>query len=106
MKRVFGLAAIVAGAVLAVFFPDLEFAWFEGRPLGLILIVLGGIELWESTRRRKPKGIVEELREDLGIGSSRNRGGDRERDQDREGRREFDREAEREAPKHRDHPDV
>ncbi|MEV5354486.1 hypothetical protein ACIPM2_05540 [Streptomyces sp. NPDC086081] len=84
MKRVFGLAAIVAGAVLALFFPDLEFGWFEGRPFGLILIVLGGIELWESTRRRKPKGIVEELREDLGIGSSRDRDRDRDRERDQE----------------------
>ncbi|MEV7081784.1 hypothetical protein AB0N88_25125 [Streptomyces sp. NPDC093516] len=84
MKRVFGLAAIVAGAVLALFFPDLEFGWFEGRPFGLILIVLGGIELWESTRRRKPKGIVEELREDLGIGSSRDRDRDRDRDRERD----------------------
>ncbi|WP_405840246.1 hypothetical protein OG528_20250 [Streptomyces platensis] len=102
MKRVFGLAAIVAGAVLAIFLPDLEFGWFKGRPFGVILMVLGGIELLESARRRKPKGIVEELRDDLGIGSSRDR--DRGRDRDRE--RESDREVEREARKYRDYPDA
>ncbi|MER7762631.1 hypothetical protein [Streptomyces sp. NPDC097619] len=104
MKRVFGVAAILAGGVLALFFPDLEFGWFEGRPFGVVLVVLGVIELAESTRRRKPKGIVEELREDFGLSGSRGRDADRERDRDREMRREFDREVEREARKHRDHP--
>ncbi|WP_329280988.1 hypothetical protein [Streptomyces sp. NBC_00691] len=52
MKRVFGLTAIVAGGVLALFFPDLEFGWFRGRPLGIVLVVIGGIELLESRRRR------------------------------------------------------
>lgn len=97
MKRVFGLIGIVAGAVLFLFFRDLEFGWFKGGPLGVILMVLGVIELLESTRRRKPKGLVEELRDDLGLGSARDRGGDRyrddyrDRDSDRDGRRERDR---------------
>ncbi|MFJ7987854.1 hypothetical protein [Streptomyces sp. NPDC096351] len=108
MKRILGLAAIVAGGVLALFFPDLEFGWFRGRPLGIALVVIGGIEILESTRRRRPKGVVEELRDDLGPGArlrDRNevRGGDRERD--RETVREFDREVEREARKYRDYPD-
>ncbi|MEU7700153.1 hypothetical protein ACF064_24440 [Streptomyces sp. NPDC015492] len=110
MKRIFGLAAIVAGGVLALFFPDLEFGWFRGRPLGIALVVIGGIEILESTRRRRPKGVVEELRDDFGPGArhrDRNevRGGDRERDRDRETVREFDREVEREARKYRDYPD-
>jgi hypothetical protein len=91
MKRIFGLAAIVAGGVLALLFPDLEFGWFEGRPLGIVLVVLGGIELLESTRRRKPKGLVEELRDDLGLGSR-----NRDRYEDRDGSRARD----------RDHPDL
>ncbi|MCB8902651.1 MULTISPECIES: hypothetical protein [unclassified Streptomyces] len=119
MKRIFGLAAIIAGGVLALFFPDLEFGWFRGRPLGIALVVIGGIELLESTRRRKPKGLVEELRDDLGLGARNRDGGedrdedrggsrgrDRERDRDREMVREFDQEVEREARKHRGHPDL
>ncbi|MFE7302192.1 hypothetical protein [Streptomyces sp. NPDC057579] len=90
MKRIFGLAAIIAGAVLAIFFPDLEFGWFKGRPFGVILVILGGIEMLESMRGRKPKGIVEELRDDLGIGSSRDR--DRDRGGDQDGGRDRDRE--------------
>lgn len=111
MKRIFGLAAIVAGGVLALFFPDLEFGWFKGRPLGIVLVVIGGIELLESTRRRKPKGLVEELRDDLGLGSRNrdmdpDRDRDRDRDEDREMVREFDQEVEREARKYRDSPDL
>ncbi|MFB7238333.1 hypothetical protein ACFCXK_26510 [Streptomyces sp. NPDC056269] len=124
MKRIFGIAAIIAGGVLALFFPDLEFGWFRGRPLGIVLVVIGGIELLESARGRKPKSLVEELRDDLGLGS-RNGGRDedrtggrtggrddrdRDRDRDREMAREFDREVEREvdreARKHRGHPDL
>ncbi|MFE6850074.1 hypothetical protein ACFVDH_04720 [Streptomyces sp. NPDC057674] len=107
MKRIFGIAAIIAGGVLALFFPDLEFGWFRGRPLGIVLVVIGGIELLESARGRKPKSLVEELRDDLGLGS-RNGGRDRDldRDRDREMVREFDREVEREARKHRGHPDL
>ncbi|MFE1961327.1 hypothetical protein [Streptomyces sp. NPDC059479] len=92
MKRIFGLAAIVAGGVLALFFPDLEFGWFKGRPLGIVLVVIGGIELLESTRRRKPKGFVEELRDDLGLGSR-----NRDRDEDRGGSRGGDRERDRDT---------
>ncbi|MFC9340725.1 hypothetical protein ACFT0G_08275 [Streptomyces sp. NPDC057020] len=55
MKRIFGIAAIIAGGVLALFFPDLEFGWFRGRPLGIVLVVIGGIELLESARGRKPE---------------------------------------------------
>ncbi|MFF5566313.1 hypothetical protein ACFY7Z_07085 [Streptomyces sp. NPDC012623] len=102
MKRVFGLAAIVAGAVLAIFFADLEFGWFKGRPLGLILLVLGGIELLESTRRRKPKGLMEELREDFGIRSSRDRDRDRDRDRYRDDDRDRDRYREGDRDRYRD----
>lgn len=121
MKRIFGLAAIIAGGVLALFFPDLEFGWFKGRPLGIVLVVIGGIELLESTRRRRPKGFVEELRADLGLGSrnrardegrdgisgrDHERGHERDRDRDREMVREFDQEVEREARKHRGGPEL
>ncbi|MFJ2935404.1 hypothetical protein ACIO8G_21875 [Streptomyces sp. NPDC087219] len=52
MKRIFGLTAIVAGGVLALFFPDLEFGWFRGRPLGIVLVVIGAFELLERGRHR------------------------------------------------------
>ncbi|MFG2173788.1 hypothetical protein ACGFMO_20870 [Streptomyces niveus] len=50
-KRVLGISLVGAGAVLAAFFPDLEFIWFRGRPLGIVLIVVGAFELAESLRR-------------------------------------------------------
>ncbi|MFD9241129.1 hypothetical protein ACFV0D_04180 [Streptomyces sp. NPDC059556] len=122
MKRIFGIAAIIAGGVLALFFPDLEFGWFRGRPLGIVLVVIGGIELLESARGRRPKSLVEVLRDDLGPGSRNgardedrtggrdDRGDrgrdDRDRDRDRGMVTEFDREVEREARKHRGHPDL
>lgn len=55
VKRGFGIAFVAAGAVLAVSFRDLEFLWFRGGALGLVLIVLGVVDLVESfwsTRRR------------------------------------------------------
>ncbi|MEV7369961.1 hypothetical protein AB0O51_03585 [Streptomyces sp. NPDC090301] len=136
MKRILGIAAIIAGGVLALFFPDLEFGWFRGRPLGIVLVVIGGIELLEDVRGRRPKSLVEELRDDLGLGSrngasDEDRTGDRDRgrvdrgrddrdrgrdDRDRDRNhdremvtefdREVDREVEREARKHRGHPDL
>lgn len=51
VKRVLGVSLVGAGAVLAAFFPDLEFIWFRGRPLGIVLIVVGAFELAESLRR-------------------------------------------------------
>ncbi|GES33663.1 DUF202 domain-containing protein [Streptomyces angustmyceticus] len=85
VKRVFGVALIVAGVVLVAFFPDIEFLWFKGRPFGFVLTVLGVLDLLESFRRTKPRGIVEELRGDFGLESS----GGRKRDEE-EGKRDRD----------------
>ncbi|EGX56099.1 hypothetical protein SZN_29605 [Streptomyces zinciresistens K42] len=90
--------------MLALFFPDLEFGWFQGRPLGIALVVIGAIDLLEAVRPRKPKGFVEELRDKFGLGP-RNRGRGREDDRDRELEREFDQEVEREG-KYRDYRDL
>ncbi|WP_063765443.1 hypothetical protein [Nonomuraea candida] len=85
MKRIFGLAAIAAGAVLFIFFRDLELGWFTGGPLGVGLMVLGAIELVEGRVRRRPRGrgMLDELRDDLSLRSSRDRDRDRDyRDRD------------------------
>jgi uncharacterized membrane protein HdeD (DUF308 family) len=44
-QQVLGAVLIIAGGVLALFFPDLEFFWFRGRPLGVVLVVVGAIDL-------------------------------------------------------------
>lgn len=74
-KLVLGLALIIVGAVLRLFFPDTELLWFQGGPIGLVLILVGVIDLLEALRHRrrsKPKGILGELADDLGV-SSRDR---------------------------------
>lgn len=50
-KRMLGITLVGAGAVLAAFFPDLEFIWFRGRPLGIVLVIVGAFELAESLGR-------------------------------------------------------
>ncbi|KIZ19541.1 hypothetical protein [Streptomyces natalensis] len=73
-KRILGIALICAGAILAIFFWDLKYQWFKGGPLGVLLLIIGVIDLAESFRsadRKKSRGIVGELRDDLGINSRR-----------------------------------
>lgn len=48
-----GLALLVGGAVLALGFPDTEFLWFRGRPLGIVLAILGVVDLGEALWRRR-----------------------------------------------------
>lgn len=75
-KKILGIGCLVAGGVLAVFFWDLKFKWFQGGPIGLLLIVIGLFDLREGIRAdkgHKSRGIVEELRDDIGFKSSRNR---------------------------------
>lgn len=75
-KLVLGLALIGGGAVLALLFRDAEMLWFRGGPLGLVLIFLGVIDLFEALRprrRSKPRGILGELADDLGVDSRRDR---------------------------------
>ncbi|MGN7860917.1 hypothetical protein ACTJI8_10075 [Microbacterium sp. 22303] len=72
-RTILGLVAIAAGAVLAIFFWELRVFWFQGGLIGVALIGLGGLDLWESRRRARghaPRGLLEELREDI-VGPSR-----------------------------------
>lgn len=67
-RAIISLVIIVAGAVLAIFFWELRFLWFQGGPIGIALIILGGLDLLDSWRRgrgRAPRGLLEELRDDL-----------------------------------------
>ncbi|WP_194292420.1 hypothetical protein [Streptomyces katsurahamanus] len=96
LKRVLGIALAAAGVVLLVAFPDTRFIWFEGKPVGIALILFGGLEFLESYRRTKPRGIVEELRSDFGLKSSE----ERRRDEDR--RRYDDRDRDRDQYDDRD----
>ncbi|MCZ4520624.1 hypothetical protein O4220_19120 [Rhodococcus ruber] len=64
------IVMIVAGAVLALFFWDLRVYWFQGGPLGCVLMVLAVVDIWDSRRgtdRRGAdrRGIVGELRDDI-----------------------------------------
>lgn len=50
------LALIVVGGGLWLFARDTEFLWFRGGPLGVVLVVVGAIDLvgslWSRDRRR------------------------------------------------------
>lgn len=56
-QRILGLVLILAGGVLAFGFPDLKFFWFEGRPLGIVLAILGVLDLLESLRRKPTTSV-------------------------------------------------
>ncbi|OZC73102.1 hypothetical protein CH274_26365 [Rhodococcus sp. 06-418-5] len=62
------IVMIVAGAVLALFFWDLQVFWFQGGPIGCVLVVLATVDVWESRRRTPKKGLLAELRDDI-VGS-------------------------------------
>lgn len=55
-RMLVGAALLVAGAVLALAFPDLRFFWFQGRPLGILLILIGVIDVAENVRRKRTRG--------------------------------------------------
>jgi uncharacterized membrane protein HdeD (DUF308 family) len=48
-----GVVLVVAGAVLALAFPDTEVFWFQGRPFGVVLAIVGAIDLAEAFSRRR-----------------------------------------------------
>lgn len=73
VKRCTGIALIAAGVVLLAFFPDLKVLWFTGRPFGFVLVAGGILEVMESFRRTKPKGIFRELGEDFGLTAPRDK---------------------------------
>lgn len=52
LNRAASIGLVIAGVVLVLFFPDLEVLWFQGRPLGVVLIVLGAIDVANGFLRR------------------------------------------------------
>lgn len=67
-RRTLRIAAIVAGGVLALFFWNLEFLWFQGGPIGLVLVAVALLDVVESRSARSSggrRGIVEELRAEI-----------------------------------------
>ena len=59
------IAMIVAGAVLVLFFWGLRVLWFQGRPMGCVLLVLATVDVWDSRRGTPKKGLLAELRDDV-----------------------------------------
>ncbi|OZE33162.1 hypothetical protein CH259_22480 [Rhodococcus sp. 05-2254-4] len=59
------IVMIVVGAVLALFFWDLQFFWFQGGPIGCLLVVLAMVDVWELRRGTPKKGLLAELRDDI-----------------------------------------
>ena len=59
------IVLVAAGAVLALFFWDLQVFWFQGGPLGCVLMVLAVVDVWDSRRATERRGIVGEIRDDL-----------------------------------------
>jgi hypothetical protein len=51
-----GVPLAVVGLVLALAYPDLELAWFEGRPLGILLAVLGVVYTAGALVQRRADG--------------------------------------------------
>ncbi|WP_209205255.1 hypothetical protein [Rhodococcus sp. 1R11] len=49
---------IVVGAVLALFFWDQHMFWFQGGPIGCVLVVLAMLDLWDSRRGTPKKGAT------------------------------------------------
>lgn len=51
------VALVLGGLVLALGFADARFLVFEGRPFGVVLVVVGLLELvWTLFRRDRPDG--------------------------------------------------
>ena len=52
-KMLLGAVLVGAGLVLALILPELRFRWFEGRPLGILLALIGVFELGEGYLRER-----------------------------------------------------
>lgn len=50
---IIGVLLLTTAAVLLLFFRDAELGWFRGQPLGVVLAVLGVIDLVDGARRRR-----------------------------------------------------
>ncbi|TDC66828.1 hypothetical protein, partial [Streptomyces hainanensis] len=56
-RMVEGGVLLVGGGLLRFLGGDLELGWFEGAPLGLALMVIGGLQLLEGGwRLRRGRG--------------------------------------------------
>ncbi len=53
-----GTLLVVVGIVLALGFADAEFLWFTGRPLGVVLVIVGVFDVVQGVRehRKQPAG--------------------------------------------------
>lgn len=49
-KTILGAVLVLAGVILAAFFWSQEILWFQGGPIGLVLIALGAWDLFDSYR--------------------------------------------------------
>lgn len=78
IKILLGMLLVVAGAVLSIFFWDLEYGWFQGGPLGILLILVGvyevGEDLWRS--RGQARMHAEDGPRGIGGGGKTPQGGD------------------------------
>ncbi|AKU18625.1 hypothetical protein [Luteipulveratus mongoliensis] len=58
MKVLIGVVFLIGGLVLALALPDTEFLWFRGRPLGVVLAIVGVLDLaeagWNQSKRAVP----------------------------------------------------
>lgn len=78
---VLGIALIVAGGIMALFW-NVQIGWFQCGPFGLLIAVLGAVDVFEGSRRakgKKPKSLLDDFREDFGGGKSRSNDDDRSR---------------------------
>ena len=51
-QLIIGFALLVAAAILLIGFRDEEFLWFRGQPLGVVLAIVGGLDLLEYAYNR------------------------------------------------------
>ncbi|OEU96414.1 hypothetical protein [Streptomyces oceani] len=56
-----GVIMLAASAVLLLVFPDTEFLWFEGQPLGIVLAALGALDLYSYARARRRRTASEAI---------------------------------------------
>lgn len=57
-----GVVLVLVGALLALVLPELRFLWFEGRPLGILLVIVGVVEGGEAFLRARRQGTAGEQR--------------------------------------------
>jgi hypothetical protein len=53
LHLVTGSLLVLVGVVLVLAYPDAEFGWFQGRPLGAVLVVVGVVDLYQGVNERR-----------------------------------------------------